>query len=372
MNRKVILSTCGTSLLTNNTDNDVRKLVTSYANVKTADEISDPAVKARLQQHIEERSRELGEMSDLAALQRLSAELNGIIRLYEGRMDGHAGDHHILVCTDTWLGSETARMLAAWLRSRTLSEEVWRITDLQTAELERFSLGMADLVKRCDETFPGYREQQYHVTFNLTGGFKSVQGFLQTLGLFYADESVYTFESGRDLLRLPRLPIKLDAADILKKSLQVVRRSAVGLPLEQEAQAAFTAPLFMTIDGEATLSPWGELIWKQQSKAIMAEKALPLISPKLIYGPDFVKSVDRLRLNGERTAQLHLKLDDLAAYLETKQSLKGLDFKQLKTSVKAPSTHECDAWHDQGAKRIFGHFEGEIFILDELAEKLPS
>jgi hypothetical protein len=34
------------------------------------------------------------------------------------------------------------------------------------------------------------------------------------------------------------------------------------------------------------------------------------------------------------------------------------------------STHEIDAWHDGGAKRIFGHYEGGVFVLDRLDEAL--
>lgn len=35
-----------------------------------------------------------------------------------------------------------------------------------------------------------------------------------------------------------------------------------------------------------------------------------------------------------------------------------------------PSTHEMDAWADLDAKRIFGHFEGGIFVLDKLEKGL--
>ena len=33
-------------------------------------------------------------------------------------------------------------------------------------------------------------------------------------------------------------------------------------------------------------------------------------------------------------------------------------------------THEMDAWADQDAKRIFGHFEEGCFVLDRLAKAL--
>lgn len=35
-----------------------------------------------------------------------------------------------------------------------------------------------------------------------------------------------------------------------------------------------------------------------------------------------------------------------------------------------PWTHECDAWSKAGAKRLFGYFEGNVFVVDALAEGL--
>jgi hypothetical protein len=34
------------------------------------------------------------------------------------------------------------------------------------------------------------------------------------------------------------------------------------------------------------------------------------------------------------------------------------------------STHECDAWSDGDARRIFAHFDGDILILDALDKGL--
>ena len=62
-------------------------------------------------------------------------------------------------------------------------------------------------------------------------------------------------------------------------------------------------------------------------------------------------------------------LDDLARYLETGQDQRSFDFKPLK-GVPLPPTHEMDAWADQDAKRIFGHYEGQVFVLDRLDKAL--
>ena len=50
---------------------------------------------------------------------------------------------------------------------------------------------------------PGYRQSHYRVVFNLVGGFKSLQGYMNTLGMFYADEIIYIFEAPTaDLIRI--------------------------------------------------------------------------------------------------------------------------------------------------------------------------
>ncbi len=35
-----------------------------------------------------------------------------------------------------------------------------------------------------------------------------------------------------------------------------------------------------------------------------------------------------------------------------------------------PSTNEMDAWSDRDAKRIYGHFEEDVFVIDRLYKKL--
>jgi len=65
-------------------------------------------------------------------------------------------------------------------------------------------------VKFIEDNLIGYKRNGYRVIFNLTGGFKSVQGFLQSIASLYADEAVYVFETASELLRAPRMPLRLD------------------------------------------------------------------------------------------------------------------------------------------------------------------
>ena len=87
-----------------------------------------------------------------------------------------------------------------------------RIDDLNTSSLEEFRLGIDELIKWCVGTLPGYRASGYKIVFNLVGGFKALHGYMQTLGMFYADETVYIFETSRELLSIPRMPVDLEAS----------------------------------------------------------------------------------------------------------------------------------------------------------------
>ena len=72
----------------------------------------------------------------------------------------------------------------------------------------------------------------------------------------------------------------------------------------------------------------------------------------------------------ERKKIINERIDELAKCLNTKNyNPPSLDFKPLKTPYKC-STHELDAWSDLDARRIFGHFEKRVFVLDRLDKGL--
>ena len=66
------------------------------------------------------------------------------------------------------------------------------------------------------------------------------------------------------------------------------------------------------------------------------------------------------------------RLDDLARFLESGRSgdanVKRLDFKTLEGNPKPPATHEFDLWTDKRGWRGFGHFDGNVFVLDSVGE----
>lgn len=307
--------------------------------------------------------------SSLKRLMELSAELNGVIRFYGGN-PAVARDYHVLLATDTWLGESTARIVATALERYGHQVEVRRVMDLRTDDPESFRWAMSDLVGWCTETVKGYRAAGHRVVFNLTGGFKSVQGFMQALGMVYADESIYVFERTEQLLRLPRLPVELDSEAILRRHLPLFRRIAAGLVVTEAEVADVPESLVHVLDEQATFSPWGELVWQEAHKAVYGTQLLDSISPKVCYGPHFQRSVeglkpDRLQLVNERIDQLARRLEQGESY-----NPRSLDFKVLQGGGYKGSSHECDAWADQDAKRLFGHYEEGCFVLDRLEKGL--
>lgn len=373
-----ILSPCGTSLLTNGISKELRNAISKHSNTRTEQEIraAAPEEHRLIRDHLAAAEEKIA-AANVPTAQKLSAELNGILSLYKGNSDRRKNDFHQLLCTDTWLGEEAAKLVQQWLRNRGLTVELRRQTDLRTAELASFQSALSDLVQWC-ETEVGCYRKSHHVVFNLTGGFKSIQGFLQTLAQFYADETVYIFETGNELLRLPRLPLRMAADDTVRQHLAAFRRLSLGLKLSPEHAAGIPETLLMSVDGEVVLSPWGDLVWAQTKKALYVEKVFPLqeITDILVFGKDFEKSVGDLE--DDRRAMVNERLDNLIRHLEERAAGKAklhnppsLDFKRLSGNPCPPSTHECDAWADQDAKRLFGHFdERGHFVLDRLGNAL--
>jgi len=361
-----VLSSCGTSSLTNGASDIERKTITRWTNAPTKE-----TVESADRQILEARIavvRETLRTAEKEQAGRMSAELKGILALSEGRPQRNA-DYHLLLCTDTWLGRTAADLAAEWLRERGENVTLHQQTGLRTQLLHEFQIGLSDLVQWCDEVTSGYRAAQYRIVFNLTGGFKSVQGFLQTLGMFYADEVVYIFESGEELLRIPRLPIQMVAEDRFRERLTDFRRLSLDLPIESVEGLPET--LLTQFGGMVDLSPWGRLMWEQSRKAIYSERVWESPSSKLRYGKDFEGSVRGLP--PDRCYNVNRKMEVLAQFLEKgeKYNTKALDFKALRGNPIPPSTHEIDAWSDLDARRCFGHYEAEgVFVIDRLDKAL--
>lgn len=372
---KVFISPCGTSLLTNQVDNSLRQLLMKTANYKETDLTQED--KEQITQHIQQRKQEILDSSDLNQVKKLSAELNGILSYYQNQLPTPKGrpDCHYLLISDTYQGEKVADILEAWLKKQGWQAESVKISDLATNERDNFRLAMCELIKWCYQTLTGYRNGGYQVVFNLTGGFKSVQGFLQTAGMFLADECVYIFQFSSQLLTIPRLPVRLESEEIVGKNINTFRKLSLNLPVTKEECKPIPETLLFFLESEdkVSLSEWGELIWSEAKSKYYKQDLLPSLSDKLVYSDEFKKNVKSLERRPDRIELINLRCDQLSLYLESagKTSLESLDFKKLKGKHLQGSTHECDAWSDQDAQRLYGHYlDNGQYIIDRLGEAL--
>jgi CRISPR/Cas system-associated protein Csm6 len=350
-----------------------RDLLTTTANFLEDD--FRPEQKKQLDAHIHSRAQLL-EQASLAAVRVLSAELNGILSYYDGTLPTQSRetpDLHFLVSTNTYQGKMVTHILSDWLREHKCCAEPLPIRDLNTNRLEPFRAAMSEMVSWCETTLIDYRKKGWEIIFNLTAGFKSVQGFLQTLGMFYADEIVYIFQSGPEsmrssepeLIHIPRLPLALDPEGVVRKHLETFRRLENGGELDSQAVQGIPETLLMQIEQRVGLSAWGELVWKRCKAELYAEGLLSPLSEKLCFSKKF--SSEANKLNPERLQLVNKQLDQLARFLETNDSRenpKSLSFKKLTGNPEPGSTHEIYGWSDRDAARLFGHYEGEQFIID--------
>nr|WP_321500838.1 CRISPR-associated protein [uncultured Dethiosulfovibrio sp.] len=370
--RAVVVSSCGTSLITNGASQEDRKTIIKTSN-STIGEIKKEDL-ACLERIISEKESLL-EDGTHDELRRYSAELNGILGLYEEDLSNADGNHHIFLHTDTYQGEEVAKRLNKWALSKKMSSEVYAIKSLNTANINDFNEGMLNLSSWCAQCLPGYKENGYKIIFNLIGGFKSLQGFMQTLGMFYADESIYLFEGERSLLRIPKLPIDIneEAQRLMRNDMDLFRCLARG-PIKFEKCSHIPSTLLFKLEDECELSPWGRMMWDQFKPTAYGERLWPSPSDRIVFSDKFTNAASNLQ-EAKRRRIINERIDDLARLLEQKSSrnnLNRLDFKALKGKPCPPSTHEIDAWADQGARRIIGHYEGPSFIVDDLIPHLPT
>lgn len=361
-----VLSTVGTSLLTNaaTKDAELRSLVFAHANATTWEDVP-AAERERLRGLVEAVRHQLATAS-VAGASRLSAELNGLLTWHQA--SGKPGDQHALVASQTALGRATAELAAEWLARSGFAATVYIAPELQTKDGGAFRRAMSDLLHWVGEQVRLYREGGYGVTFNLCGGFKGANGFLHSVGSLYADEVVYLFEGTNALLRVPRLPVSLDHAK-LAAQLPVWRRFQAGLPVNP----AEADPLILEeVDGELFPSQFAELIMGDVAAQVYADGLQPAPHPHLSWGPRFTAAVQGLPTRRKR--QINERIDDLAKHMQDRQyNPKRLDVKALRAEgqeKRRPSTWECDAWNDEDGKRIFFHKEegpgGELWVIDSL------
>lgn len=286
--KNLIVSTVGTSFITNQASIEERALLNQYSNCSASD------CPGNVQQLIDSFAHQCLEKlrsSDNKSIRRLSAELNGIYGFYNEDLKNRKNDIHFLISTDTYQGMRSAEIVETFIKNKDITCQILTPKKLSTKNKEEFSEGIKDLLKWFDETIYGYKKNGYQIIFNLTGGFKSLQGYLNTIAMFYADKIIYIFESNQaELIEIPRLPIKIDTEPFEKNKIKLLLLNANRVSNLNEFNHLPEAA-FDLIDGNLILSVWGEIIWNKIKYDIFSD---PPGLPFIIYHNKFQKQFSEL------------------------------------------------------------------------------
>lgn len=282
---RLILSPVGTSVLTNNLEPEFRKELNKYSN-KQEGQIPK-AVLSKLQNTETIIQQKLDE-NTISSLKKMSAELNGILGIYRDNWNNGKKDIHFLLATDTYQGKVTADLIQGFLAQKTQSAEVITPKKLNTKTRENFKSGIRDLLKWCDAVLPGYKEAGYEIIFNLTGGFKSLQGYLNTIGMFYADSISYIFEGENELITIPKLPVKIETEEFERNADIYLQLAQTGIGLEREKIKEIPEIFIEEYEkNRFILSDWGELSWNKVKQEILSKALITL--PYISYLPSFIR-----------------------------------------------------------------------------------
>lgn len=370
MKKTLFITTCGTSLILNKAPIDVRERVNRLANGQDDSLSSDE--KKFLDILLESQKAHLFN-GDFEKARVLSAELNVLITYAGNRLPTpNKEDHHILIHTQTYQGRIVADLLNDYLRSKGCNSSTQQINELNTLSLPDFKNGISSLISWCEETLPVFKASGYKIIFNLSGGFKSLQGFMQTLGMFYADELLYIFEGTNQLLQIPRLPIEIEASveESIQSNLDVFRLLGIrGSTLPKDCVKSMPEAFLYEMNNEIELSNWGQLVWERYKKKLYSEKVLIPLG-FVAFTPSGRRDLENLDKSLFLT--FNERMDDLFQYYRSgkKNCIKRLDYKALKSNPCPPSTHECDLSSNRGAFRIFGHEKDDKFVIDHIGPGL--
>lgn len=287
---RLVISTVGTSLLTNQIDLDLdpddwTKRLQQTANY-TTDDINKyhqgiGQIIEKLKQRAEEKLYD--DNTDIEEIREASAELNGIYGLYDKELERGMSDTHLLIATDTAQGKVTAGILESFLKQKGLTNTSTCIqSDLSTKSTITFTESMAKLITFIQQTIFDSKKDKYQICFNLVGGFKALQGYFNTIGMFYADEIIYVFEGSNEVIKIPRLPVQVNQSEIEPYKVQLAMMDVGEIPMSWE-EAKKVPKEWVIIDAqEMTLSTWGKLIWNNCKDELLS-KEKPLKFDKIEY-----------------------------------------------------------------------------------------
>lgn len=356
----LLLSTCGTSTLTNGAPPDTVRWLVEIANRTT---LAAPE-QLRLDALVAECAAHLAEAGEAECCRR-SAEYNGAAA---ARLRWPAArTQHLLVHTDTAVGRAASSIVRCLLARHGDPVEPLTVAGLRTDDHVSFRNALCDLTAEIEAWLPANRAGK--TVFNLTGGFKSINAYLQALGMLVADHCVFLFETSEVLIEIPRLPVRLTDGDELRVHIEVFRRLAQRYPVSEAEAAGVPETLLLADDGQVTTSVWGDAVWGRHRKQLLADQLYPPLSPKIDLSDDVQRMFQTLEQ--DRRLQVNEAIDRLSAHFDLGHQLPSSNtFKKLKGNPSPPSTHELYLWSDGAAWRLYGHYTGDRFVADSIGPHL--
>jgi len=339
---RVIVSPVGISTFFNILKRDeaeLRSIIKKHSN--------DAKLDAAILDEIETLSLRAQEYLESATVQerrRLSAELNGLYGFYENQMQANQ-DIHILISTDTELGRQAAQTVEYFLKTTIGFQNVQIIhpSGLHTASVADFSRGIKELLNTFEELLPGYAESGYEIIFNLTGSFKSLQGYLSIIGMFYADRLVYIFEQSEELLTIPQLPLRIDEQALNQYSSELALLAAGGVYQRDQVHLP-DALLEVDKGNDVMMSDWGQLLWNRIKTRFLSESLLEF--PYLAYDKSFHKDFRA----AEKSARVAVQETLARASVLLQESHGDI------VALKKDSGLKYDIYSGQSSSATIGHF----------------
>ena len=281
--KKLIISTVGTSILTN-IESANRKLLNNNSNCKEIECAKD------LIEHVNElkiaASSKLESLKNVNELKRLSAELNSLYCIFD-KYQNDKEDIHFLISTDTYQGKICGEILKNHLEFNGINAQIETPSSFNTRTKDSFDEGIKNLITWCENIIPAYKNAGYQIIFNLTGSFKSMIGYMNTIAMFYADKITYIFESTQaDLIEIPKLPIELNTSNFSSFADKLALAS-LGYNFQLGEISELPELLFDNIENKAFFSVWGELIWSKVKKELLSYKLVNF--PKVKYSETLKK-----------------------------------------------------------------------------------
>jgi len=359
-----ILTSCGLSLLTNylKNFNIFPNEVYKYSNYDESE--IDNEFKLKVNKALDSLKEEIVNLP-ASELKKLSAELNALLNFYNDELKTE--DMHLLLYTDTYVGKKVAEVLKYFLENKGFSVIDFLAKDLKTSSVEEFQLALSEVVKDISEIINNFKLQNYEIIFNLTGGFKSVNSFLQTMASLYADKSIYIFETSNELLEIPKLPVNIDEK-FFEENLDILRKLEKGLEIDKQMLEKLPKSIVLKIENEYILSPWGEIVWQKYKNELFSKVLITPIVENIKYSKEFVKDFEKL--NPSEKYQLNKTIEKLENYVINKENLKSLKYHSLSGQISQKYSHEFYPFDGNDSRRVYCNEKDNYIILEKIGDHL--